>query len=154
MLRKGGTVGATVCLCAALLTAVTGCTSDADPGGQKPQTLKTSPSQSTTNFAREREIGGQTDTGTLWALFYHRKAGKKVKTLWRMSGTGELTIRATGPNGQKVQPVWGPETHTGSTWKRPGDEWGVGWVIPGVGVWTFWVERTDGTSGTVKVNFS
>ena len=154
MLKKGGTVGLAVWLCAALLIAMTGCTSDTNPDGKKPQSLKTAPPPAAAKFARDREVRGQTDNGTLWALFYHRSAGKAVKTLWRMSGTGDLTIRATGPKGQNLEPDWGPEAHTGSSWKRPGDEWGVGWTVPRAGVWTFWVELTDGTSGSVKIKFS
>ena len=136
------------------MTAVTGCNSEAHPGEEKPKTFKTAPSPSAGTFAHDREIRGQSDNGTIWALFYHRRAGKEMKTLWRMSGAGRLTIRAAGPKGQEVQPIWGPETHTGSTWKRPGDEWGAGWIIPSAGVWTFRVERTSGTLGSVKVTFS
>ncbi len=154
MSMRGKTIRGMVALLAALLTATAGCSSETDRGLTNPQTRKTAPASQSEHFAHNREVPGQIDNGTLWALFYHRKVGTNVKTLWRMSGSGELTIRATGPRGQNLQPDWGPEAHLGSTWKRPGDEWGAGWIIPSAGVWTFWAERADGTSGRVKVTFS
>ena len=37
---------------------------------------------------------------------------------------------ATGPGGRTLRPVWGPEPHSGSSYHRPGDEWGTGWTFP------------------------
>jgi hypothetical protein len=62
-----------------------------------------------------------------------------------MTGSGDLAISATGPNGTVVEPIWGPERHGGSTWERPGDEWGTGWIFPSPGCWTVNAKRTGGS---------
>jgi hypothetical protein len=84
----------------------------------------------------------------LWALFFAPKAiaGQEIKVAWRMTGTGDFTMTATGPDGTKVNPSWGPEPHSGSTFQRPGDEWGTGWVFPSPGCWTLDARRTSGTA--------
>jgi hypothetical protein len=83
---------------------------------------------------------------TFWALFFGGKltAGKEVKVVWRMTGTGDLTITATSADGKVVKPVWGPEAHSGSSYQRPGDEWGTGWVFPTAGCWTVNATRAVG----------
>ena len=86
---------------------------------------------------------------TLWALFFPREpvltAGTEIKVVWRMTGSGSLSISAYGPDGMVVEPVWGPESHGGSTWNRPGEEWGTGWVFPAAGCWTISATRTSGS---------
>jgi hypothetical protein len=84
---------------------------------------------------------------TLWALFFSDEvvAGQEVKVVWRMTGTGSLSINATGPDSTVIQPEWGPEPHGGSTWNRPGEEWGTGWVFPSAGCWTINATRTNGS---------
>lgn len=100
------------------------------------------------------ELQGDLHGGNLWAILYHRHVGTEVKTIWRMTGEGsDFTIKAVGGDGQILEPVWGPDLHAASSWHRPGEEWGAGWVIPTAGVWTF--EATRGaTTGTVSVEFS
>jgi hypothetical protein len=95
---------------------------------------------------RERQGGG--DGATLWALFFTAEpvtAGKEIKVAWRMTGSGDLSISATGPDGTVVKPVWGPEAHGGSTWNRPGTEWGTGWIFPAGGCWTINAKRASGS---------
>ncbi|MBO4210411.1 hypothetical protein [Micromonospora echinofusca] len=70
--------------------------------------------------------------------------GDRIKVVWRMTGSGDLSISATGPDGRVVAPIWGPEPHGGSNWTRPGDEWGTGWVFPTPGCWTINLTRTSG----------
>jgi|SRR4051812_4155005 hypothetical protein len=85
---------------------------------------------------------------SLWGLFFLDGRGivegTEVKIAWRMTGAGGFSIDATGPGGRTVRPVWGPEPHTGSTWTRPGEEWGTGWVFPVPGCWTFAATRDQG----------
>jgi hypothetical protein len=85
---------------------------------------------------------------TFWALFFGGKltVGKEIKVAWRMTGTGPLDITATSATGKIVKPVWGPEAHSGSSFRRPGDEWGTGWVFPAAGCWTVNATRTIGTA--------
>jgi hypothetical protein len=90
---------------------------------------------------------------TLWALFFlsgpQLIAGTEVKVVWRMTGSGKLSITAIGPNGTTIKPVWGPEGHLGSNWNRPGSEWGTGWVFPTDGCWTFNAKRSEGSGQLV-----
>ena len=77
------------------------------PSGS-PATTATALSTQSAKFFREREVQGDVATGSLWALFYHRRAGEPVKTIWRMTGTGDLSVEATGPGGQTIQPDGSP----------------------------------------------
>ncbi len=82
--------------------------------------------------------------GTLWGLVFSRypvPRGTEAKIVWRVTGAGDVALWATGPSGRRVGPVWGPEAHTGSTWHRPGDEWGTGWRFPEAGCWTVHLGR-------------
>ncbi len=72
-------------------------------------------------------------------------AGAEIKVVWRMTGSGSLSISAYGPDGMVVEPLWGPESHGGSTWNRPGEEWGTGWVFPKAGCWTIRATRASGS---------
>jgi hypothetical protein len=100
----------------------------------------------------EREGAGR--GATLWALFFPTGprivAGTEIKVAWRMTGTGDFSISATGPGGTTVRPSWGPEGHGGSTWTRPGDEWGTGWIFPTPGCWTF-VARRLGSAASLSI---
>ncbi|WP_405096265.1 hypothetical protein [Micromonospora sp. NBC_01412] len=93
---------------------------------------------------------GTGDGATLWAMLFSSgegvlRASRELKVAWRMTGSGDFSISATGPDGKVVKPVWGPEPHGSSNWGRPGDEWGTGWVFPTSGCWTINATRTSGT---------
>jgi len=62
-------------------------------------------------------------------------ARNQVKIAWGMKGNGRFVVKAVGPDGQRLRPVWGPEKHTGGNWIHPGGEWGTGWVFPAAGCW-------------------
>ncbi len=95
------------------------------------------------------EVRGTAKGAELWGLLFEPlSAGKDIKIVWRMSGTGDLGVAATGPHGQVVQPAWGPEYHGSSNWDRPGMEWGTGFVFDEKGCWNLHLSRTD-TSGDV-----
>jgi hypothetical protein len=60
------------------------------------------------------------------------------KTIWRLDGTGatgEPTFSLVGPANQMGHLDWGPAFHSGSTWNRPGSEYGTGLVFPAAGCW-------------------
>jgi hypothetical protein len=90
-------------------------------------------------------VKGQAPAGVeLWALLftdYPIHAAKEVKIVWRMTGRGDLALRALGPQDQQLRPEWGPEPHTGSNWNRPGGEWGSGFIFPASGCWTVLASR-------------
>ncbi|WP_193205901.1 hypothetical protein [Microbispora sitophila] len=87
----------------------------------------------------------------VWGLMFAPlpfAAGREVKIVWRMTGEGPLRVTAALPDGTAARPTWGPEAHGGSTWHRPGQEWGTGFVFPKPGCWEITLTRDRG-SGTV-----
>ncbi len=64
-----------------------------------------------------------------------------VKIVWRVTGSGELKLAASGPTGQPATLLFGPEPHGGSNFDAPGDEWGSGFRFPVPGCWTIRVAR-------------
>ncbi len=74
---------------------------------------------SSSGFPEQQGVGVG---ATLWALFFGDEvvAGQEIKVVWRMTGSGGLSISATGPDAKIVQPEWGPESHGSSSWDRPG----------------------------------
>jgi hypothetical protein len=96
-------------------------------------------------LAERQGVAG--DGATLWALFFPTEpmltVGQEIKVVWRMTGSGDFSIVAAGPGATTIKPVWGPEPHLSSTWNRPGDEWGTGWVFPAAGCWTISASRSN-----------
>lgn len=90
--------------------------------------------------------GIATPATSLWALLftsYPLRAGADSKIAWRMTGSGELQVSAIGPDGQSVSPTLAPQAHGGSTWDRPGEEWGSFFTFPTPGCWTLLARRGD-----------
>ena len=87
------------------------------------------------------EVYGTATGGTVWAWFmsaYPPQAGVEDKTVWRLDGShavGEPTFTLSGPTTQLGRLTWGPEEHGGSTWNRPGHEFGTGLLFPAAGCW-------------------
>lgn len=84
----------------------------------------------------------------VWALLFAMvpfEHGRDVKIVWRMTGTGPLTVTAELPDGTRAKRTFGPEEHGGSTWQRPGDEWGTGFNFPKPGCWRLTATRTVGS---------
>ncbi len=97
------------------------------------------------------EVRGTTTSGQLWGLLFEEppyRVGDEVKIAWRMTGSGDLRLRATAPNGKRTSLAWGPTAHTGSNYDRPGDEWGAGYRFDRAGCWTLHAARDD-TTGDV-----
>lgn len=69
--------------------------------------------------------------------------GEEIKIVWRLTGEGEVSFRALGPDGEVEGISWGPDPHGRSNWTRPGDEWGTGWVLPSGGCWTLEASRGE-----------
>jgi hypothetical protein len=93
------------------------------------------------------DLRGKSPDAELWALPFATvpfERGKEVKIVWRMTGSGPLEVGATLPDGTKAKLAWGPESHEGSSWKRPGEEWGTGFVFPKAGCWRVHLTRTTG----------
>lgn len=60
-----------------------------------------------------------------------------TKFVWRMTGSGELTVAVKRPDGSNGHIVWGPSAHDDSTYNRPGEEWGTGIILDAPGCWEF-----------------
>jgi hypothetical protein len=90
---------------------------------------------------------GESSSGSVVALLFadpsDLSAGKELKIVWRVTGTGMARFSATGPGSRSIAPVWGPEGHGGSNFNYPGEEWGTGFLFPTPGCWTVHVQRDD-----------
>jgi hypothetical protein len=94
------------------------------------------------------EVHGTARGGELWGLVFASvplPVGQQVKIVWRMTGAGPLQVTATRSDGTPARRTFGPEEHGGSTWDRPGDEWGTGFVFPKAGCWDLHLARTSGS---------
>ncbi|NRQ35648.1 hypothetical protein HII36_27995 [Nonomuraea sp. NN258] len=95
------------------------------------------------------EVEGTARDAELWGLLFTGPPplprGEEVKIVWRMTGDGPLKVSAALGDGTPAQLVWGPEAHGGSTWQRPGQEWGTGFVFPKPGCWEIRLSRTRGS---------
>ena len=137
---------------AALLVAglLAGCTSSGDSAPPPSAPAAVAPSCGT-------PVNGEMQgSGSLWALFFARAedggavvAGKEAKIVWKIGGTGDIAFATAGPAGASATLAWGPTGHGGSSWQRPGTEFGTGWVFPSAGCWTVTATREDGTSGAL-----
>ncbi|MFI6599978.1 hypothetical protein ACIBHX_27370 [Nonomuraea sp. NPDC050536] len=84
----------------------------------------------------------------LWGLLFANppfQHGKEIKLVWRMTGDGPLRASASLPDGTRAGLAWGPEEHDGSSWHKPGQEWGTGFVFPKAGCWRVQLTRTMGS---------
>jgi hypothetical protein len=94
------------------------------------------------------QVEGAGHGATLWGLlmFPHplpARVGDQEKIVWRMTGTGMLTLAAISPDGKHHRLAWGPDAHSGSNWDKPGDEWGAGYVFTTPGCWDLRAIRGD-----------
>jgi hypothetical protein len=75
-------------------------------------------------------------------------AGVPIKLVVRMTGSGDLSVDLTAPDGTSRPLDWGPEPHTGSNYDRPGDEWGTGFSFDAAGCWALNLKRDGGDRAT------
>jgi hypothetical protein len=88
-------------------------------------------------------VAGTASHGELWGLLFGQPVtGREIKIVWRITGTADLSIEATGPRGEKARRTFF-EPHGASNWSRPGDEWGSGWVFQVPGCWDVHLTRQD-----------
>jgi hypothetical protein len=93
------------------------------------------------------EVLGTGHGAELWGLLFTMvplPMGKRIKIVWRMTGSGPLRIVVRSADGTLAKRWFGPEPHGGSNWHRPGDEWGSGFVLTKRGCWGFHLTRTVG----------
>jgi hypothetical protein len=83
-----------------------------------------------------------------WLFLSHPgpvRAGEELKIVWRMTGQGDLTVSYFAPDGRPGVLTFGPEAHSGSSFQRPGDEWGTGFSFDEAGCWRIHLERSVGS---------
>lgn len=78
--------------------------------------------------------GTMKSDGELWALLFFDSAtpSKDLKFAWRITSSGEgldFHAQAQNESGKTILPIWEPEYHGGSSWQRPGIEWGAGFLF-------------------------
>lgn len=73
------------------------------------------------------------------------RQGDEVKIVWRITGTGDLVVRVSDPAGADHKLSFGPDRHDGSTYTRPGNEWGIGVVFDLAGCWHIEFQRQNWT---------
>ena len=132
--------------------ALAACTSEADDAATavcEPDTTEVEP---LIGPEAQASSDGQIEA---WALFFPTTFSmpngepiripedREIKIAWRVTGSGDFAIEATGPDGLVIAPDSGPDLHSGSSWGRPGDEWGTGWTFPEPGCWTFRLQRGE-----------
>lgn len=92
------------------------------------------------------EVAADASGGTVYGLLFTTppiRAGSEVKIVWRITGTGQMSVVAADPTGGVHQLAWGPVAHGQSNWDRPGGEWGTGVVFDRPGCWHLRAERGD-----------
>jgi hypothetical protein len=86
----------------------------------------------------QNETRGTTRDGIeLYALLFAKapiRSHDQVKIVWRITAGGPLAS-ATSPLGTPAKITFGPESHGGSTFNRPGNERGIGYVFDEPGCW-------------------
>ncbi len=148
-----------IAMIAAALVVLAGCT-DSEPRSRPAATATTTPyptpslgplgqpgCKPASPFSSMELQGTPVERGTsLYGLAFVRageslKVGEDIKVAWRMTGKGDLNVRLIDPDGQDKALAWGPEAHGGSTYHRPGDEWGTGFKLDQPGCWELRMSR-------------
>jgi hypothetical protein len=70
----------------------------------------------------------------------------EIKLVVSLTGAGEFTAAAVGPDGLELDPSWGPNHHSDSNFDRPGEEWGLAFAPSVPGCWELVVGRGNGSA--------
>jgi hypothetical protein len=87
------------------------------------------------------EVKGTAKGGQLWALLEQPSSDRAEKIVWRMTGSGELSLVAVNTSGGWVLPDQLSLHSLGSTWDRPGSEWGSVFTFHRPGCWDVHAQR-------------
>ena len=151
------------CLSALTLT-LTACTGAPTASAKRTSTTPTSPTAATpsTSSALGRpgcdppspisrtgfpEVQGTSHQIQLWGLIMAAgpdnplRVNEQVKIVWRITGSGDLHLSSIDPEGRAHPLQWGPDPHISSSYQRPGQEWGAGYLFTQPGCWTLHAAR-------------
>lgn len=121
-------------------------TADSPPSSSDGQACDQTPIQAS-GFPEVQGIGRD---ATIYGLLFPThpgpvRSGEELKIVWRMTGQGDLSVSYFAPDGRPGVLTFGPEAHGGSTFQRPGDEWGTGFSFDAAGCWRIHLERSVGS---------
>jgi hypothetical protein len=98
------------------------------------------------------EVKGSSKRIQLWGLIMVDgpdnpvHVGNQVKIVWRITGSGELRLTSVAPDGRSHPLQWGPDEHLSGTFRRPGQEWGAGYLFTQPGCWDLHAARGTATA--------
>lgn len=98
------------------------------------------------------EVEGTGNRIELWGLIMVDgsdnpvRAHQEVKIVWRITGSGELHLTSVAPDGRAHPLQWGPDEHLSSSYQRPGQEWGAGYLFTQSGCWDLHATRGSATA--------
>ena len=127
---------------AVLLAALTACTNSSPRETAEPAC---DPPDVSPELVVEVPAEGGSVTGLLWDEL-PAEVGTDLKIVWRVTGTGELTVGSVRPDGSAGELAFGPEPHGSSSFEAPGDEWGTGFRFDVPGCWRIELRRDDVTA--------
>ncbi|HEY3671357.1 MAG TPA: hypothetical protein VGN51_10520 [Acidimicrobiia bacterium] len=146
---SGGRYAVVACVLVALAGASSSAAA-AEMSGAKARAGKGGECRAPSTFTpdADNEVEGATRNGTLFGLLFGERvpprAGDELKIVWRMTGKGPLKVKFTGPDGKKRPLAFGPVAHSaGSSYQRPGDEWGTGFRFGTPGCWHIQLTRSN-----------
>jgi hypothetical protein len=87
-------------------------------------------------------------TGSVWIWIETAsrptpRVGSLIKVVWRITGSGAPRASLTDPRGRASRLAFGPELHTGSTFRHPGAEYGTGFKPDTAGCWRLTMRRGE-----------
>lgn len=98
------------------------------------------------------EVEGTSSQVQLWGLIMAAgpdnpvRVNEEVKIVWRITGSGQLRLTAVAPGGGTHPLQWGPDEHLSSSYRRPGAEWGAGYLFTQPGCWDLHAIRGKATA--------
>jgi hypothetical protein len=98
------------------------------------------------------EVEGSSNDVRLWGLIMADgpdnplRVNEQVKIVWRITGAGELRLTSIAPDRGTHPLQWGPDAHLSSTYQRPGEEWGAGYLFTQPSCWQLHAVRGDATA--------
>ncbi len=98
------------------------------------------------------EVEGSSSEVQLWGLIMADgpdnplRVNEQVKIVWRITGSGGLRLTSIAPDGRTHPLQWGPTAHLSSSYRRPGQEWGAGYLFTQPGCWDLHAIRGNATA--------
>lgn len=120
----------------------------ASPAAPSPTAALDAPCEISPHLPPDNAVQGETNQGDLWALppgLWEPGVDEDFRVTVRVTGAGDFTVNAVGPDGSEHRPSIGPvrQFGTGSGLERPGDEWSMVFRFDQPGCWQIDVTRGE-----------